>query len=68
LNQVFPGPLECLPDLPGYAGEQNGQTLDDRFDIGIHHDSLVEFGATVNHAMSDGVDFRFPFKIDDLSS
>jgi hypothetical protein len=39
-------------------GSKDGQTLDDGFDVGIHDDSLVVFGATVNDAMSDGVDSR----------
>ena len=61
-TKYFPGRLNAFQIDRVMQGSKGGQTLDDRFDLGIHHDSLVKFSAAVDDAMSDDVDFGRPLQ------
>ena len=46
---------------PG-ASLEGGEALDDRFNLRIHYNRLIEFGATVNNPVTYGVDFGCPLQ------
>ena len=41
---------------------KGSQTLNDRFDFGIHNDSLCKIDTSVDDAMSHDIDLGRPFK------